>query len=103
VNVHDIRDMERITAMKPKKTKAKKALKAVLGDSYKKPTKADRERWAAQDAEEKRVAELVVKQDQKRAEMKKTGRGLEPQHAVISCPDCAAKLLIGVDFVEHRI
>lgn len=49
-------------------------------------------------AEEKRVKKLAKEQAEQRAE-----GGLEPTHAVISCPDCAAQLLVGVSFMQHRI
>jgi hypothetical protein len=73
-------------------------------DKVYKPTKADKKRWAERALEEKRVKKLAKKQAKTREELqKKSSRGLEPTHAIISCPDCAAQLLIGVDFMKHRI
>lgn len=52
--------------------------------------------------EMKRRNKIVAKQEKKRKEIRKTGRGLEPGHAVVSCPDCGCKLLMGIDWLEHR-
>lgn len=64
----------------------------------KKSSKEFEKRIAKRRAEEKRVKKLAKEQAEQRAK-----GGLEPTHAIISCPDCAAQLLIGVSFLDHRI
>lgn len=29
--------------------------------------------------------------------------GIEPTHAIVSCPSCAAQLLIGTGLLKHRV
>jgi hypothetical protein len=52
--------------------------------------------------EAKRTEKLVKRQERIREKIRRTGHGLEPRHAVISCPDCAAQLMIGVEYIQHR-
>lgn len=65
--------------------------------------KADEKRWKRQATEAKRVQKVVAEQYATREKIRMGSRDLEPTHAVISCPDCAARLLVGVSFVEHRV
>jgi hypothetical protein len=67
-------------------------------DGFKKGIKKLEKEMAARRKEQKRVQKLAEKQAKQRAE-----GGLEPTHAIISCPDCAAKLLVGVNFLQHRV